>query len=78
MFKRPSFKNSSSVTERDRCDVTANPEETMESFTTESKKALWHVYDMLKSANSTDVHISQLKVRFVFFVIFFTIIRNTS
>ena len=65
------------MTERDRCDVTANPEETMESFTTESKKALWHVYDMLKSANSTDVHISQLKVRF-FLVYFFSIIRNTS
>ena len=59
------------MTERDRCDVTANPEETMESFTTESKKALWHVYDMLKSANSTDVHISQLKVRFFYCLFFF-------
>ena len=61
MFKnKPSFRRS--VIPRGHCDVIANPEETMESFTTETKKALWHVYDMLKSATSTDVHISQLKV----------------
>ena len=45
------------------CEMTANPEETMESFIAETKKALWHVYDMLKSTNADNVHISQLKVR---------------
>lgn len=50
------------VVKRGYCDITANPDETMENFTTETKKALWHVYDMLKSTNSSDVHISQLKV----------------
>ena len=34
----------------------------MENFTRETKKALWHVYDMLNTTNTSDVHISQLKV----------------
>ena len=38
----------------------------MENFTRETKKALWHVYDMLNTTNTSDVHISQLKVGLLF------------
>lgn len=51
-----------SVIPKGYCDMIANPEATMEAFAVETQKALWHVYDMLKSANADNVHISQLKV----------------